>query len=129
MIPALARQQPKKGRIIMANQQRPGVTDTNTAARSRSTSTARPPSAARPDRSRSRPAITESDDVGITTDRLAIGETPHDRWTLGVVVVLASLMAGFYGYFFVSMFWFGEAFGRVFWSLGLPPFRASWPLP
>jgi hypothetical protein len=114
----------------MANQQRPGVTDTNTAARSRHTSTpSRPPSAARPGRSLSRPAITESDDVGIKTDRRAISETPHDRWTLGIVVVLASLMAGFYGYFFVSMFWFEEAFGRVFWSLGLPPFPASWPLP
>src|SRR5262245_58737408 len=129
MISTRVRQQPKKGRIIMANQQRPGVADTNTAARSRSTSTARPPSAARPDRSRSRSTPTESDDVGIRTDRRATSETPHDRWTLGVVVVLASLMAGFYGYFLVSMFWFGEAFGRTFWSLGLPPFPASWPLP
>src|SRR4029453_9544225 len=122
MISARVRQQPKKGRIIMSNQQRPGVTDTNTAARSRSPSTAsRPPSAARPDRSRSHPA-TESDDVGVRTDRRPISATPHARWALGIVVVLASLMAGFYGYFLVSMFWFGEAFGRVFWPLGLPPF-------
>ena len=101
----------------MANEQVPGLTDTSTGPRSRfiPMTATRPPSASRPSPSGSRPAVTESDDVYMTTDWRAIYDTPHDRWTLGVVVVLACLLAGFYGYFFVSMFWFQGAFGRVFW--------------
>jgi hypothetical protein len=115
----------------MANEQRPGLTDTSTVLPSRFTPTTarRPPSASRPSPSVSRPAVTESDDVCIATDRHAIYDIPHDRWTLRVVVVLACLLAAFYGYFFVSMFWFEGVFGRVFWSLGLPPALAPWPLP
>src|SRR5215467_5214621 len=100
----------------MANEQYCGLPDTSTGPRSRFTPTTarRPPSASRLSPSGSRPAVTESDDVCMTTDRRAIYDTSHDRWTLGVVVVLACLLAGFYGYFFVSMFWFQGVFGRVF---------------
>jgi hypothetical protein len=115
----------------MAKEQRPAPADTITVPGSRFTSTTarRPPTVSRPGPSVSRPAVTESDAVCVQTDWRATNDTPHDRWTLGVVVVLACLLASFYGYFFVSMFWFESAFGRAFWPLGLPPALAPWPLP
>jgi hypothetical protein len=115
----------------MTSEQRPGLADTITVPGSRVTPTTarRPPTVSRPSPPVSRPAVTQSDAVCIETDWSVNNDTASDRWTLGVVVVLACLMASFYGYFFVSMFWFESAFGRIFWPLGLPPALGPWPLP